>query len=373
MSFSNPLSQAAVSLNAAPTVTTLRNGAPIQDLRLRGQSQTAIASNGEFNAGSVNELKHMLTAFMDECARGNIVQQPANMATASNADKQKVLYEALHDPAKWVATGAAIAAQIYEQANRDGFMRNLCLGNTLKQGEDQRIPMLQHDVFAVVATSGDGVGIQQVRSKQFRPDEFELIANVYVSSLDIEQTAANLLDHAYNEGLQSLIVKEDSLWKKAADTTVGSYNDINYIVGDLTPRNLGDLRYEIDRWKIPASTALIAADFWKDIIGSNDFATSLDPITKYDLAMNGRLGTLYGINLITDGFRQSNMRVLNEGEMYFVAEPQYHGGYSTRGGVRSTPTDRSAQGSTDKGWLLSEFLSLQICNMKSVAKAQRLR
>lgn len=349
----------------------LKNGAPLTDLRFgKGRELALSASTGEFNATDKKDLAQQIGNLMMAVASGEVVhQQPAADVVA---DRREILREALQDPAKWQALGANIAQQVYEQADRDGFLRKISVGNTLRQGEVQRVPMPAHDAMAVIATSSAGVGYQHIRQRTFQPEEFEIIANVRVSTLDLEQVSGDLLEHAYNDALQSIMVKEDRLWKKAADLTVGMVNPLEYIVGELTTRNLGKLRQAVAGWNLPATTCLIANDFWADIIGSNDFATFLDPITKYDLALNGQLGTLVGLNLITDAFRQPNQKVLEAGEIYVVSDAENHAAYSTRGGIRSEPTSGAYEGTTMKGWMLSEPFSFVLANNRSVAKGKRL-
>ena len=348
----------------------LANGAPIEDLRFgKGRELALSHSTGEFNASDKKDLANQISNLMLAMASGQIVQQTEPEVKVS---RREVLQEALQSPENWQALGANIAQQVYEQADREGFLRKVSVGNTLRQGEMQRVPMPPHDTMAVIATSAAGVGYQQIRARQFMPAEFEIIANVRVAALDLEQVNGDLLEFAYNDALQSIMVAEDRLWKKAADATVGTMNPLEYIAGELTTKNLGKLRQAVSQWNLPASTAIIANDFWSDIIGSNDFATFLDPITKYDLALNGQLGTLVGMNLVTDAFRQPNQKVLNPGEIYVVADPQNHAAYSTRGGIRSEPVSGAYEGTTSKGWLLSEMFSFVLANPRSVAKGQRL-
>lgn len=349
----------------------LNNGAPLEELRFGKSRELALSSStGEFNAYDKQDLMKQISNLMVAVASGQVVQEQTPQEVV--AHRREILAEALQDSAKWQALGANIAQQIYDQADRDGFLRKLAVGNTLRQGEVQRVPMPAHDAIAVVATGAAGVGYQNIRQRVFQPDEFEIIANVRVSTLDLEQVNGDLLEHAYNDGLQSIMVQEDRLWKKAADQTVGITNDIEYIAGELTTKNLGRLRRQVAQWNLPAATAIIANDYWEDIIGSNDFATFLDPITKYDLALNGQLGTLVGLQLITDAFRQPNQKVLNPGEIYIVSDPRNHGAYSTRGGIRSEPANNTHEGSTSKGWLLSEPFSFILANARSVAKGRRL-
>lgn len=349
----------------------LKNGAPLEDLKFGKRGELALsASTGEFNASNKKDLANAITQLMQAVASGEVVAEQTPQDEV--ATRREILAEASSSPEKWAALGANIAQQVYEQADRDGFLRKVSVGNTLRPGEVQRVPMPAHDAFAVIATAGAGVGYQQIRQRFFQPEEFEIIANVRVATLDLEQVNGDLLEHAYNDALQAIMVAEDRLWKKSADMTVNMVNPLEYIAGELTTKNLGKLRQAVAQWNLPATTAIIANDFWSDIIGSNDFATFLDPITKYDLALNGQLGTLVGLNLITDAFRQPNQKVLNPGEIYVVSDPENHAAYSTRGGIRSTPVDGAYEGSTSKGWLLSEPFSFILANNRSVAKGQRL-
>jgi hypothetical protein len=226
--------------------------------------------------------------------------------------------------------------------------------------------------LAIVATSASNIGYQTIRQRVFTPDEFEIQANVRVENLDLEQVNGDLLDKAYNQGLESIMVKEDLIWKTSADLTVGTFNDLEYIAGELTTRNLGNLRQAVARWNLPATTVIMSNDYWADVIGSNDFATFLDPISKYDLLMSGQLGTLVGLNIITDAFRQPNQKVLNPGEIYVVASPENHAAYSTRGGVRSRPTDGANDGNSTRGWFMTSPFSFVLANARSVVKGKRM-
>lgn len=367
-----------------PTFTgarmVLANGAPIEDLRLgKGRELALSSSTGEINAGSVKEAAQIITQMMQAVASGQIIPehmgpQGQMSAQAAASARRELLAEALADNTgnKWAALGASLAQRIEEQAGREGFVRKLMVGNVLRQGEVQRVPMPAHDTLAVVATSQANVGYQTIRQRVFLPDEFEIQANVRVENLDIQQVNGDLLDHAYNDGLNAIMVGEDRLWKKAADATVGRINPLELIAGELTPKHLGRLRQQVARWNLPATTILLSNDYWADVIGSNDFATFFDPITKYDLVLNGQIGTLVGMNIITDAFRQPNQKVLEPGEIYVVADAINHGAYSTRGGVESTPTSGADHGNSTRGWFLSEPFSLVLANVRSVAKGKRL-
>lgn len=357
----------------------LRSGDPIEQLRFGNSNMAALSSStGEFNAHDKKELMRGITQLMAAMASGDVCR-PEQSALASSSemaqakrDRREILAAAFADPQKWSALGSSIATRVDEARARQGFLRNIAQGQTLRQGDVARVHMPSWDAVAVVATSSSSVGYQPIRQKVFEATEFELIANLRCEALDIEQVSGDLLDDLYEQGVDSLMVKEDKLWKSAADKAVGIVNPLEYIAGQLTPGNLARVRQSVTDWNLPATTAIIANDFWSDIIANTDFHEFLDPITKYDLAMHGQLGTLVGLNLMTDAFRNPNQKVLNRGELYVVSNPENHAAYTDRGGIRSTPTDGSNQGNTSKGWMLSEMFSFVLANPRSVAKGQRI-
>lgn len=363
----------------------LKNGDPLEQLRYGGKlgekRELALSSStGEFNASSTKDLIAGITQLLSAVQSQHVV--PAHMSAMASSEsytkalteRREVLAAAYNDTTgnSWAALGANIATQIQEQRNREGFLRRIATGQTLRQGDIARVNMPAWDAVAVVATSSSEVGYQTIRTKVFQPEEFEINANLRVEQLDIEQVSGDLLEDVYNQGLDAIMVKEDRLWKKSADMSVGVTNPLNYIAGQLTTQILATIRQGVSDWNLPATTAIISNDFWADVIGSPDFAAFLDPVTKYDLALHGYLGTLIGMSLLTDAFRQPNQKVLDRGEIYVVASPENHAAYTDRGGVRSTPTSGADNGSTSRGWLMSEMFSFLLANPRSVSKGRRV-
>lgn len=359
----------------------LKNGDPLEELRFGKSTSRALDSkSGEFNAYDKKDLVNAITSLMTSVSSGQVTPAyKSEMATSAEyaqqvSERREILAAAYNDTSgeKWAALGASLALQLQEARNREGFMRRICVGQTLKQGEIARVAMPAWDSIAIVATSSAAVGYQIIRNKVFLPQEFEINANLRVEQLDIEQVSGDILEQSYNQGLDNIMVQEDNLWKKAADQAVGVVNPLNYVGGALTPRILAAVRQAVTDWNLPATTAIIANDYWTDITGSAEFAAMLDPVTKYDLVMHGYLGTLVGLTLLTDAFRQPTQKVLNRGEIYVVGSPENHGAYTDRGGVRSTPTSGADMGNTTKGWLLSEMFSFVLANPRSIAKGQRV-
>lgn len=357
----------------------LKNGDPITDFRLGGSRERLISQSGstagEFNAADKKGLIRAITGMFEAMSSGEIRHETAVSAEQREHDRavrQEAIISASKDDKKWAALGADVATRITEQRNREGFLRRVALGQTLKTGELPRVLTQMWDATAVVATGPGNVQYQLIRNKQFLPAEFEITANLRAERLEMEQVGGDMLDDLYNQGLDAIMVKEDRLMKQMWDASVNTVNPLNIIAGQLTPQLLAQIRQGVTDWNLPTSTAVIANDFWTDIIGNNDFASFLDPVTKYDLVLNGELGTLVGLNLLTDGFRQPNQKVLNRGEIYVLSTPEHLACYSERGGVRSDPTSGADQGSTSRGWLLSEVLSLTLANPRGVSKGRRV-
>lgn len=352
----------------------LKGGAPLIDLKLPGQGMQALSSNGELNASDVKDLLAQTGKLMQALASGQIQQAApeGNFMSLSTSEKRDILVSASSDADLWAALGANISQDVREQASRQGFIRNLAVINNLKQGEAQRIPYPRHMSKAIIATGPTSVAYQLIRDRYFTPPEFELKTSVRVSKLDLGQATHDLLDHAYNDAVEGMITAADRVWKRAADKTVGLSNTLTAFAGALTPAVLSRAATKIRDWNLPVSRAVIANSFWEDIQSESAWATTLTPVAQYELLLTGKVGTIFGLDIWTDGFRPDNQRVLNRGEAYIVADSEYHGILGSRGGIESTPTDGANQGETTKGWLLSEVMSFYIPNEKSVVKLQKL-
>lgn len=349
----------------------MSNGDDLSNLTLPGSGMKALSSGGEINAHDKEELMQNIGKLMSMASQGQIVEERGSNEM-SNEEISDLISQANSNEKDWAALGAAISERVQEQADRAGFMRNIAVGNNLRQGEYPRIPMFRHEVQAVVSTSPTQMGYQLIRDRQFTPAEFEVKSNVRVSQLELDQSSGDLLRDVRDQAMEAVMVAEDRIWKRAADATVGRVNDLTYISGELTPKMLASLAEQVSDWNLPATKAIISNDFWKDIIGNPEFSSFLDPVSKYDLVMNGKIGTLIGMELMTDGFRPENQRVLDKGEIYVISDPEHHASFSTRG-IRSTPTDGANQGETTKGWLIAQNISFVLANVRSVAKGKRVQ
>ena len=102
-----------------------------------------------------------------------------------------------------------------------------------------------------------------------------------------------------------------------------------------------------------------------------DWSGLINPVAQHELLLTGQLGTVLGMEVISDAFRHEQHKVLSSGEMYVIGAPENHGQYSDRGGIESQPLDGSNEAVPGRGWFMTESLSMVIANARSVAKGKR--
>lgn len=350
-----------------------QSGAPVADFRFGNRQERAIGQNGEINASNVEDLLQNINQMMTASHQGQIIKKKSTTPD-ERKERLAVFTAAFNDKSgeQWSVLGASIAEAIKQQGDREGFLRRLVMGQPLEQGQMPRVPMPAHDAVAVVATSAAAVEYQLIRNKVFTPPEFAITSNLRVENIELQQVSGDILENIYNQGVESIMVCEDRLWKQAANATINMENPLQYISGQLTPDILAAIQNNVAQWNLPTTTALIANDFWKDLIGNASFHSLFDPVTRYDLVLNGAIGTIFGMEVITDAFRQPNQKVLNRGEIYVIASPENHGSYTDRGGIVPTPVDGATTGTSTKGWFMEEFFSLVLANPRSVAVGRRI-
>ena len=362
-----------------------QTGAPVTALRTGRNGKQGdfmlSESSREINASSQKDLMVQIGKLLQMANAGQISAADPMMSLSAAeraeivAGNREIISEALadHTGAAWASLGSSIVATVEERGDRTGFLRRLAMPANVKQGETPRVELRHHVNHCIVATGPTDLGYRLLRGRVYNADEFEMKSSIRVSAIDLAQINGDLLDRAQKDCFDSLIVEEDRMLKRMWDQTVGLENDLTYIKGDFTPRYLSVLRNTVGDWNLPVSTAVIASDYWTDIIGNSEWSGALDPVSKYDLLFSGRLSTMQGLEILTDGFRPAEQRVLEKGEIYVVADAEYHAVYSNRGGATAQPTSGAYDGNTDKGWLVSQLFSLTLPNARTVAKAKRSR
>jgi hypothetical protein len=352
-------------------------GEEISQLRLGHSRQAVVANNGDINATDKQDLLRQIGHLVVAASRGETKKVEEASVIADRRLHRELILAAHNEPnkthpnSKWAKMGVEIAAAIEQNSAREGFMRSLLVEEPVTQGERPQARMKYLNVVAVVASGPADVAPQLVRDKTFFPPEFYIEAHLEVEDREIQQLSADILDEKYTEGLQAMMTQEDRLVKIAMDMSIGNFNDLTALAGGLTPATLSALKWQVGGWKLPVQTCLMSFDYWNDITGNTDMMSLLDPVTKFDLVQTGQLGQLLGMQMMTDGYRQPELQVLQSGEIYILAPGINVGQFTSRNGIESTPIDGGLFGKPTQGWYLKQLTSLYLPNGRAVAKGIR--
>lgn len=324
--------------------------------------------HGEINAGSKKELLQRIQAMALASSNNEIHQQ------SEFAQKRAELIEAAmadHTGETWRVVGEVLGDEILETMGRDGFLRKVLMRKDLKKGEIGRLRIRKKDVLAFYATTDSSTATSQVNQYYLYPDEFYIKAHILIEDRELEQAPGDLLDDKYIDGLEQLMVREDKVLKNLLDVAAPSYNDV---VGftNFTPTVFAQARNQIQQWGNPCTTGILAIDLFNDILSDPEFSTYFDPVSKRELIMSGSLGSFFGVNLITDGFRYETLRVLNPGEFYFLSAPNVLGAQTVRKDVTTAPINMYLIGKPERGWFMQKILGMAIGNGRAVTRGVRI-
>ena len=323
--------------------TTFRTPVLASELRFNG-GERAIGRNGEFNANSKADLFAVIAKLMEVARTTDIVTEDEAARRAETAKlQQDMVLASFRDTAVHRELGEIMADDLYITGNRDGFARRFMTKQELQQGQIPRVKMRMKNVTALVAANPSRIETQITQDNQFYAPEFDLVSRPFVTKREIDQSLSDVVDEKYVEGLEGIMVAEDRLWRNMANQTVGMDNPLTNVVSSLNPQALMSVRNLVTQWNIPARYLLMANDLWQDIVADPAWQNAIDPVSKHEILLTGQLGTVYGMDIISDAFRHQQHRVLNRGEFFVVGDAINHGALSDRGGVESTPTDISTE------------------------------
>jgi hypothetical protein len=188
---------------------------------------------------------------------------------------------------------------------------------------------------------------------------------------EIHEAGAQIIEEKYNDALEATMVRDDNITKFLLDQAAPSANDV-IAFGAFTPNVFVSLRNQIWQWSLPVPHALIAIDLWDDLFADNDWSRWYSPIEKHELAVEGKLGRLADIELITDGFRYDTLQVLQPGEIYMLSAPQTLGVKANMIALNSTVVDQRMLGRAARGWFLFLRQATAIANSRGVSKGVRI-
>lgn len=343
----------------------------INDVETADSGEPIVGANGEFNAGSKKELLGLiyeLAKKIDENGGGAVTQEQAAAQQEQRKKDREAVKAAFDSREELAALGTELANRLSIAANRDGFMRRILTYQTLEEGE---LPFASFDVKnvrAAIATGPVLIEPQMIREHEIHPPEFLITAKPFIDAKEIARHGSDILERQYSNALTVTMVAEDRTWKQAADELVGMDNEMTTISGHLLPETFMTVVENVTRWGIPTGTALFSSSLWTSIGSQQRWSDIMDPVTKHEMFMTGRLGRAHGIDILTDFVRHPQHKVFDRGDFYVVGAPEMHGQYSDRGGLVSEPITQAESKIPGRGWSMYEIMTLVIVNSRSVAK-----
>lgn len=342
------------------------------EFRFKGSRERAFGAGGELNASSTADLFKRIGSLIQAAATQEIVTEEAAEQGDLRKEHADMLLAAYQSPQAHRELGEILAAELYVVGNREGFMRRLLVKQDLNQGQIPICRVRMKNQVGTVADAPVQVQAQLARDEFFFPPEFYNIIRPFVEEREIQQSADDVLEEKFTEGLEGIMVQEDRTVKTLFDAQLNLFNPLITLASNLTPAALVAQTNQINSWGIPAKNMLFATDIWNDIAGDPvNWANVIDPASKNELLLNGKLGELYGVPIYTDAFRYQEHKVLNAGEVYTLGDPVMLGQYTDRGGLQSQPIDISIEKMPGRGWVFSELLSMIVANGRAVTKLVR--
>lgn len=349
------------------------------EFKIPGHGEHLVGRRGEINASDKRDLLQNIAAMFDAMSRGEVRAGASEDVelTREQAMKQRremliaAYYDGDHRP--FTNIGVAIGQDIYETANRDGFMRHFLLKADVQQGAIPRIRFAFKTQFGVAASSATQVQPLMVRSRFLLPPEFYVEDYLMIEEREISQSSGDILEEKLQEGQEAIMVQEDKVWKNLVDKLVGTANQQVNVIGTFTPNALQVMRSQIVAQGLTAVNLVFASDLWNDFLTGSTFTQFYDPVSQYEIVQTGVIGRILGLTLISDAYRVPQLKVLNQGELYMTTDPQYHGAYTDRGPVVAQEINGQANGMgiPARGWYLWEQLSVTVPNARSFVKAVR--
>jgi len=349
----------------------LRGGVRLAGGRNQLSAGPAFGANGELNASSKRELMQVIGNVLSQARGGSVANK-----TASAEDAQMrlaTLREAYYDKSgsKFQVLGEVISEEIWETLGREGFSRRLLSVMPLAKGQTGRVKVRRKDVVAYQVTTDTKIQEQRIRQPWVYPPEFYLAAHILIEDKEIEQASTDILDEKFQDGLEAILRREDLITRALMNRAATTFNDL-VLFTTFNPSVLTTLRTQVNRWGTPAATMVIAFDIWDDIIADADFVAWWDQVHKHELILEGRLGSMLGMEIITDGYRYETLQVLQPGEVYVTASPVTLGTITQRKELDSRAIDQYNMGRPARGWFMEQIQGQVIVNGRAVDRGVRV-
>ncbi len=338
-----------------------------------------VDSSGNYNAGSKKDLMEIVDGLVKLARAGEIVQDPGGFPMddiASWNQEGHLVQAALAEKAPTAAgpfqvLGEVFTDSISETMGRMGFTNKILAQQDVAEGGTARVRIRQKDVTSWLMLS-DGHTVESlIRQKYIYPKGYNIETLVMMGEDEIHEAGAQIIEEKYNDALEATMVRDDNITKFLLDQAAATSNDV-IAFNAFTPNVLVTLRNQVWQWSLPVPHCLLAIDLWDDLFSNDEWSKWYSPIEKHELAVEGKLGRLADIELVTDGFRYDTLQVLQPGEVYFLSSPATLGVKANMIALNSSVVDQRMLGRAARGWFIFLRQATIIANSRGVSKGIRL-
>lgn len=338
-----------------------------------------VGAHGQYNQDSASGLISQLDAIVKRARAGDIHEDPGTQSDTIDAWGQQghLVQAAMNESAPkdggpFQVLGEVFTDSVSETMGRMGFTNKILAQQDVAEGGTARIRIRQKDVTSWLMLS-DGHTVESlIRQKYIYPRGYNIETLVMMEEAEIHEAGAQIIEEKYNDALEATMVRDDNISKFLLDQAAPTDNDV-IAFNAFTPQVFVTLRNQIWQWSLPVPHALIAVDLWDDLFADADWARWYSPIEKHELAVEGKLGRLGDIELITDGFRYDTLQVLRPGEVYFLSSPSTLGVKANMIALNSSVVDQRMLGRAARGWFIFLRQATVIANSRGVSKGIRLQ
>lgn len=355
---------------------------PSTELRARGITSTGavvdsalpiVGAGGEYNASDKRDLFQQLNTVIAAAQNGRI-SRSANAAKQDKFERLASAIRAAHfsnDAANFGVLGEEITNEIRTTIARTGFIRRFLQERELVAGEETKVLLRKNDVLAFSLSTDGTTPMSHIKQREIYLRENYVNANIQIEEKEIARLRADLLQEKLTDGFEATMVQEDKQLKVLADNASAALN-VPVFFSSLTPAVYVSLKNQVQSRGVPVTSCWLANNLWNDIFADPAFVGFFDQVSKHELVLTGEIGVLGGVTLHTDAFINSQLRVLNSGEIYFFSDPATLGQLLIRKALQSDPVNKNVLGIPARGWFLSEIIAPMIANANGVSKGQRL-
>ncbi len=364
-----------------PRLIHARSGAGIADAGVKGARLTPggnldrsasplVGANGEINANTKTELLERIAGLVELVGQGEVVQTTVEADAQYKDDCDRIVTAALEDRTHEAGGGMYVMGEtlgdaVWETTGRLGFTSKFLLRHDVPRGQEGRIRVRQKNVVSWIITRESYIPRSIVRQNWVYPEVVTLATYTTIDDTERAMAPVELMDEKYTEMLEATMVREDNLVRWLATQAAPVFNDV-FTFAELTPAIYSAMQIQIQRWGLSAPHCLIAIDLWNDIRTNSDFLSVYEPVSKLTLIEEGRLGKIYDTEIYTDGLRYESLQVLEEGEMFFFAEPQGLGGFCEYMPLQTKPADLHHVGIGAEGWYSHMSRGYSVTNSRGV-------